>query len=57
LSRLGELLRRHDISEVIVSSRVPDPGHLRQLSEVCEGRGVPVVRLTIRLDTDTREAM
>jgi len=50
LDRAGELVRKHEVSEVIVSSsKIPD-GRLKQLSEICEVLGIPVVRASLRLE-------
>ncbi len=50
VERVGELIQRHGVGEVIVSSaKIPDE-QLRRLAEVCASLGIPVVRASLRLE-------
>ena len=50
LDRAQELIRRHQVGEVIVSSDKIPADRLRRLTEVCEALGVPVVRASLRVE-------
>jgi len=50
VERAGELIQKHGVGEVIISSgKIPD-GRLKRLSEICEVHGIPVVRASLRLE-------
>jgi len=50
VDRAGELIQKHGVGEVIISSgKIPD-GRLKRLSEICELHGIPVVRASLRLE-------
>ncbi len=50
LDRAGELIQKHGVGEVIVSSSKISDDRLKQLSEICEVLGIPVVRASLRLE-------
>ena len=49
---LDELLVRHEVSEVVVSSRKIPDDRLRRIQAVCAARSVAVVRASVRVDWD-----
>jgi UDP-GlcNAc:undecaprenyl-phosphate GlcNAc-1-phosphate transferase len=50
VDRLEEILSEHDVAEVVVSSGKISAERMAQLRRVCDGRGVLIVRSTLRLE-------
>ena len=48
--RLDDLLRLHDVEQVVVSSSKISDDRLATVTAVCEARGVAVLRATLRFD-------
>ena len=50
LDGLDELLLKHRVAEIVVSSAKIPSERMRRLEAVCEARGVAIVRASVRLE-------